>query len=42
MIKQKIEDIDILILYFSYIINMMKEDVGREKLLFMQVGTGLT
>lgn len=41
MIKQKIEEIDILIAYFSYILNMMKEEIGSENISFMQVGTGL-
>lgn len=42
MIKQKIEEINVLITYFSYILNMMKEEMGSENVSVMQVGTGLT
>ncbi|XP_053083999.1 E3 ubiquitin-protein ligase TRIM35-like isoform X2 [Pangasianodon hypophthalmus] len=36
MSKQKIEEINILIAYFSYILNMVKEEMGCENISFMQ------
>lgn len=42
MIKQKIEEINILISYFAYILNMMKEEIGSENISLMEVGNGWT
>lgn len=42
MNKQKIEEINILISYFAYILNMIQEEMGSENISFMEVGNGCT
>lgn len=39
MIKQKNDEMNILMSYFSCIVNMIKEEIGSENVSFMQVGT---
>ncbi|KAK3515756.1 hypothetical protein QTP70_030200, partial [Hemibagrus guttatus] len=36
MIKQKIEEINILISYFAYILNMIKDEMGSENISFVE------
>lgn len=42
MIKQKIQEVNILLSYFSYILDVTKEEMESENISFMQVGTVLT